>query len=432
MRLACVLAACGLGFVACQGGGEPDPSQPEPARGGRILAIEGGRLVELDSRTLRLVPGRSAPLDGRTGAAGISPNGARVAVGGRRSVRIVDLLRMKVVVDLSKPGGYASLVSWPQPGRLLVMNQVEGRQEVEALVLDPASGRLLVRRRLAARESWPFGAQRAGPAAVFLLHPVKGVGPVRLVRFDADGRLRVVRLHRIASGKRWTELQPGLDVVRDMWPALAVDEEGGRAFLVGGENFVAEVDLRTFRVEYHSLQRSVSLLKRLRNWFEPPAEAKASDWIQVGALWVGGGVIAVFGVRSVPFVEGGTLQERDEALGFRLVDTKDWSIRMIDEDVRWVHRSGDLLLAYASLWDSAPQERRGIGLRAYALDGRKLSHVLDARPIGGVQVVGNRAFALLDDAGTAAVVDVRTGKVLREIPVDEESTGIPDAVLRPD
>lgn len=432
MRHACVLAACTLALVGCRGGDEPDPSQPEPARGGRILAIEGGRLVELDSRTLRPVLGRSAPLDGRTGAAGISPNGARVAVGGSRSVRVIDLLRMKVVADLRKPSGYASLVSWPQPGRLLVVNEVEGREEVEALVLDASSGRMLVRRRLAARESWPFDVQRASAAAVFLLHPVEGVGPVRLVRFDGRGRLRVVYLHRIASGKQWTELQPGLDVVRDIWPALTVDEAAGRAFVVGSQNFVAEVDLRTFRVEYHSLQQSTSLLKRLRNWFEPPAEAKASDWTQLGALWIGDDVMAVFGVRSVPFVEDGTLQERDEPVGFRLVDTKDWSVRIIDEDADWVNRSGDLLLAYASRWHPTAQEHRSLGLRAYALDGRKRFHVLDARPISDVQVVGNRAFALLDDSGNAAVVDVRTGKVLREIPVDEERTGIPDPVLRPD
>jgi hypothetical protein len=388
--------------------------------------IDSGQLLELDSHTLRPVPGRSAPLGGFTGAAGISPDGTRVAVGGRRSVRVVALSSMEVVADLPKPRGYADLVSWPHPGRLLVVNEVEGQEEVETLLLDTDSRRILVRRRQAARESWPFGVQSADGAAVFLLHPVEGIGPVRLVRFDMRGRMRVVRLHRIASGKEWTR---GLDVIRDIWPALAIDEKGRRAFVLGSEDVVAEVDLQTFRVSYHSLQRSVSIAERLRNWFEPSAAAKTSDWIQLGALWVGNGVIAVFGVRSVPYMEDGVLQERDEPLGLRLVDTADWSFRVVDEDARWVERSDDQLLAYASLWDSAAQETRGIGLRGYALDGTRRFHVLDERPIAGVLALGDRAYALLDDAGTAAVVDLQTAKVQREFPVDDEASGIPDMVV---
>ncbi|MGH3042501.1 MAG: hypothetical protein ACRDNG_12325, partial [Gaiellaceae bacterium] len=204
MRLACLLSACAVALVACQSDDEPSPSRPASAGGETVLAIDGGQLLELDSRTLRPVPGRSAPLAGFTGAAGISPDETRIAVGGRRSVRVVELGSMEVVADLPKPRGYAGLVSWPRPGRLLVVNEVEGQEEVETLVLEAGSGRMLVQRRLAARESWPFGVQRAGSAAVFLLQPAEGVGPVRLVRFDVRGRLRVVRLNRIPSGTEWT------------------------------------------------------------------------------------------------------------------------------------------------------------------------------------------------------------------------------------
>ncbi|MGH3042193.1 MAG: hypothetical protein ACRDNG_10745, partial [Gaiellaceae bacterium] len=84
------------------------------------------------------------------------------------------------------------------------------------------------------------------------------------------------------------------------------------------------------------------------------------------------------------------------------------------------------------LWDSAAQEHRGIGLRAYTLDGKRRFQVLDERPIAGVQVLRDRVFALLDDAGSAAVVDIRSGKVLREFTVDEEAAGLPDLVVRSD
>jgi hypothetical protein len=413
VRLACLLSVFAVTVVACQLDDEPDRAQPEPSRGGTILAIEKGQLLELDSRTFRPIPGRSAPIGpGFTGAAGISADASRVAVGGRRSIHVVDLETMKAVSDLPKPRGYASLVVWPRPGRLIVVNEVERREVVEALVLSARSGRILERRRLAARESWPFDVQSAGDAAVFLLHPVERIGPVRLVHFDMHGRLHVIRLDRIASGHEWVD---GSDFVRDIWPALALDGREKRAFVTGSEELVAEVDLRTFRVEYHPLRQSVSLIDRFRNWLEPSAEAKAANWIRLGALWLGDGAMAVFGVHTVPLVEDGGLQERDEPLGFRLVDTEDWSVREIDEGAGWVERSGNLLLAYARLWDSETQDIRGIGLRAYTLDGERRFHALGDRAIAGVRELGDRAIAYLDDGDTGALVDLRTGGVTREL-----------------
>jgi hypothetical protein len=199
--------------------------------------------------------------------------------------------------------------------------------------------------------------------------------------------------------------------------------------VVGSEDVVAEVDLRTFSVKYQSLRPSVSMIERLRNWLEPTAEAKASDWIQMGALWAGDGVLAVFGVRSVPFVEDGGLQERDEPLGLKLVDTDEWSVRVIDEDAGWVERSGNLLLAHARLWHSAAQEIRGIGLRAYTLDGERRFHVLEDRPVAGVQVLGKRALVYLDDGDTGALVDLRTGAIILRKLTHRQ---MPDRVLRVD
>jgi hypothetical protein len=429
VRLVCLLSACVVALVACQSDEGPEPQRPASSGGGTILAIEGGKVLELDSRTLGPVAGRSARLGRSTGAAGISPTGSHVAVGGRRAIRVVDLAEMKVVTDLPKPRGYASLVSWPNARRLLVVNEVEGREEVEALILDPTSGRLVVRRRLDARESWPFDVQMADAAAVFLLHPVDSLGPVRLVHFDVGGRLRSVVLEGIVSGKQWEEVEPGTEVIRDVWPALAVDEEGGRAFVVGGGEVVAEVDLQTFRVEYRSLRPSVSMIERLRSWLEPTADAKASAWIRLRALWLGHDVLAVVGIRSVPFVEDGELQERDEPLGLKLVDTDAWSVRVIDEDAGGVERSGNLLLAYARLWDSATQELRGIGLRAYALDGERRFRVLEDRPVAGVQVLGDRALAYLDDGDTGTLVDLRTAAIVRRELTHRE---MPDRVLRVD
>lgn len=427
MRRACLLCVCLVPLLGCRGGEDPGALRQEPLPAEPILAVDGGKLLELDSLTLRPVPGRSAAVGEATGSAAISPDGTRVAVGRRSSLRIVELVSLRVVKDVPKPRGHAALVSWAPSGRILVVNEVPAQQRVEALVFDVVSGRLLVRRRVPGREGWPFGIREARGSAVFLLHPIVGIGPVRLVAVDAGGRVRVVRLHRIRAGSEWVD---GMDVVRDVWPALAVDEARGRAFVVAAGDMVAEVDLRTFGVSYHSFEEPTSLLGRMRSWLDPVAEAKASDWVQLGALWLGQGRIAVFGIRSVPFIQDEVLQERDQPLGLRFVDTEDWSVRVVDEQAGWCELSDGVLLAYASLWDSIDQRRHGIGLRAYSLQGTRRFHVLGEEPIAEVQPLRDRAIALLDDAGSVALVDLRTGEILRRLPRGEAGTGIPELVLR--
>jgi hypothetical protein len=426
MRLGWLAVVCALALAGCRSESARVESHPAPGTGGTGLVIVGGKLMELDAATLRPLAGRAVSLGRHDGAAGLAPDRKRVAVGGRRSLRIIDLRSMKVVADLPKPPGYTALVSWAHPGRLVVVNEVARRNQVEVLVFDPADGRLLVRNALPARDSWAFAPQAAAGEVVFLLHPLEGIGPARLVHVDSHGRSRVVRLARIASGYRWAEVAPGLEAVREVWPALAVDHDGGRAFVVGSHDVVAEVDMRTGGVEYHVLQESLSLADRLLNWLQPVAHAKASDWTQLGALWLGNGRLAVFGVQTVPWAEGDAVHERDEALGFRLVDTTDWTFRMIDDEVVWLQRAGDLVLATGGLWNSVTQERRGIGLRGYELDGTRRFQVLDDRVVDGVEAVGGRALVRLGDADEVAVVDLGSGRILDE-PTDGAT--IPDRVL---
>jgi hypothetical protein len=329
-------------------------------------------------------------------------------VGGWKSVRIVDLTRFEVVADLPKPHGYSRLVSWGDPGRIVVLNEVFRWNGIDVLVLDAVSGRLLSTRRFAAEDGWTSVARAAGGSVAFLLHPSGDIGPTRLIHVDQSGRSRLYRLDRIASGHEW--VGPS-SVFRDLWPGLALDSDGDHAYVVGADDLVAEVDLERGRVEYHSLAPSVSLAARFRNWLEPSAEAKASDWTQLGALWLRDGRLALFGNRTVPLIDGDTHHEVGEALGFRLVDTTDWSARMIDDEVIWMERSGDVLLAWGHLWSSVTETYSGIGLRAYDLNGEALFHVLGDRRVEAVSIVGTMALAKLAEGQGTFAVDLVNGQV---------------------
>jgi hypothetical protein len=415
-----------VALSACRSEEEaPVRTKPASTSAATALVVRGGRLAEVDAHTLE-PRGRAVHLRGHNGDVDLAPDGTRAAVGGWKSVRIVDLTRFEVVADLPKPHGYSRLVSWGDPGRIVVVNEVFRRNGIDVLVLDIDSGRLLSSRRFAAEDGWTSVARAAGGSVAFLLHPIGDIGPTRLVHVDRTGRSRLYRLDRIASGNEWVESS---SVIRDLWPGLALDSHGAHAYVVAADDLVAAVDLERGRLEYHSLEPSVSLAARLWNWLEPSAEAKASDWTQIGALWLGDGRLALFGQRAVPIIEGDTLDEVGEGLGFRLVDTDDWSVRTVDDEVVWMDRSGDMLLAWGNLWSSVTGEFRGIGLRAYDLNGEELFHVLSDQRVDTAATVGGRALVTLPDEGGTIAVDLDNGRVLPE-PV--EPVYVPSRVVRTD
>jgi hypothetical protein len=408
VRWICVLLGLVLLLAACRDAEEAGV-RPEQATAADLteLVVRRGRLAEIDARTLEPV-GRVVHLRGHNGDVDLAPDGTRAAVGGWKSVRIVDLTSFEVVADLPKPHGYSRLVSWGDPGRIVVVNEVFRWNSIDVLVLDAVSGRLLSTRRFAAEDGWTSVARAAGGSVAFLLHPSGDIGPTRLIHVDQSGRSRLYRLDRIASGHEW--VGPS-SVFRDLWPGLTLDSDGAHAYVVGADDLVAEVDLERGRVEYHSLEPSVSLAARFRNWLEPSAEAKASDWTQLGALWLGDGRLAIFGSRTVPLIDDDTHHEVGEALGFRLIDTADWSVRMVDDEVIWMERSEDVLLAWGHLWSSVTETYSGIGLRAYDLNGEALFHVLGDRRVEAVSIVGTMALAKLAEGQGTFVVDLVNGQV---------------------
>jgi hypothetical protein len=71
-----------------------------------------------------------------------------------------------------------------------------------------------------------------------------------------------------------------------------------------------------------------SVFERFRSWLDPAAGAKGSNGPIRDAVWVGDGLLAVTGVETTASAGG---RIADVADRLRLVDTDDWTYRLLDD-----------------------------------------------------------------------------------------------------
>ena len=363
---------------------------------GKVLAIESSRaqdfLVRVDANSLRRVSNRLA-LGEHASAWSFSPDGRRLAIGFIQShvVRIIDVRRMKPIARIPTWSGGIRTLAWVSPRRLL------GWEDAGLFVLDPVA-----RKRHAPRET-PGNvlvAQRAGNRLVLLAASPIEIGPARLAVVGPNGAVRSVLLDRIRAG----EIEaPGGESYR---PALVLDP-AGRAYVVGAEDEpAAAVDLERMTVTYHEPERERSVFARLRDWLEPAAEAKvplAGSW-RFGAF-LGDAKLAVWGYDSVPT---GPEQVETRPAGLSVIDTSDWTRRVIDADA-WhaAVADGTLLVTY-----------RDGGLSGFTPAGQRRYHLFQRETLGVVATFGERAFVAFDRK-PVLVLEAATGDVLgtrRDVP----------------
>jgi hypothetical protein len=418
-----LIAAVVAAAVVFSASGTSPPATGEPAAEPRIsrligLASEGGpALVGVDRRTLRPRPGERIDL-GRQGCASrsggmmcsdvppwsFSPDRSRLAVVRNdgavgRSLRLVDVGRMRVVKDIPISGGSVGLVSWAGKRRLLAVQEDCCDEKQQLLVVDVAERRIEARRPL---DGTVLRVARTPDELVLLVAPAGRIGAAWLAVADRDGGLRFLALDRTLAGTRTIDGEGHRSEQR--LPGLAVDPARRRAFVVG-PGLIADVDLARGAVSYHEPSRPVSLLGRLRDWLDPVAHAKGVTGPARSAHWLGGGVLAVTGYEE----EGphGDREPRIRPAGLSLVDTRTWTVRTVDRGATDVRVTGDLLLATGSSSESS------IGLTAYGFDGRKRFQRFDNRPAWINQVYGRRAYvgvAARSGGELGHVVDLATGR----------------------
>jgi hypothetical protein len=440
MRRAVVVGIAGLALLGSGSVARPDTRSapiafqaPKP-RGpllGIVEADGGARLVRVNPRSLRPL-GRRGPKVPASWAWAFSPDRSHLVLPSHRqatraapraSLRFVDVRQMRSLGVVSLGPGTVDALAWVAPDRLLVVHQLCCSGTFDVVVVAPRGPRVLQRTKV---EGDLVSVVSTRDELVVLVAPAGRIGPSRLFVFDARGRVRAVPLDGIWAGRDRPEQESAPYVARHRYPGVAVDREGRRIIVVPADGPISTVDLSSLAVEYHTLSEPRSLLRRLRSWLEPVAQAKASDGTSRQALWLGGGLIAVTGSDDRTFVgPDATVSLRTVPAGLSLIDTNAWTLRRVDDAVSHVSRTGNLLLARAYSWDSSTQRQGAFGLAAFGLDGSKRFHVFAGKQLTQLRIYGDRAYVgldgtvrvgaahiRLDDGSAFKVVDLATGRII--------------------
>jgi len=252
---------------------------------------------------------------------------------------------------------------------------------------------------------------------VLLASPLERIGPVRLQVVDDQGRLRSVELHRVKAGYQnppdWD--RPGAyGISRDA--GLAVDPDGGRAFVIAADAPVAEVDLASLRVTYRHLRQPASLLRRMAHWLVPPAQAKQVAGAWRSACWLGEGTLAVWGASSS--ITGATVETQRQEVrrsGLKLIDTRGWTVRTLDPAAETAGWRAGRLLTFGGTWDHEAQRENGAGVTIHGPGGRPQQHLLGTRAVMDAQLNGDLLYASVDlgrEEHGRVVASLRDGRVV--------------------
>lgn len=341
MKVAAVLLA---GLMLAVSAAQAGPRATAPVLGFDWTRETHRTLAWFDPATLDRLPGRQAPLGDHTGSWAFSPDRTLLAASSsdRGTIRIVDARSMRVVRDL-RVGSTASNIgslAWVGAQRLLAVS-AEGSEGEGAMlyVLDVRRGRVLRRVRL---EQNVWGFARVSGGAAYLQLAIGSFAPVRVAVTDAGGNVRSVVLDRITGGSIISDEGSNDPTANHRVPGFAVDPAGARAFVVGVDLTVAEIDLATLAVRYHTLGGSRTLAKSLNG----PSRY---------AVWLGGDTLAVGGEEWSTTGTGSDRKVTATPLGVRLVDTAAWTDRLVDPDAAFFQTAADGLLASHGILITGPR-----------------------------------------------------------------------------
>jgi hypothetical protein len=344
----------------------PGWSDAEPASGrqpvGVFSRIDGGAQI-----LARLAPGSLRPGRPRLRLGeyhqdwSFSPDGSQLALGMGgasptcgRGICIVDVGTMRIAGWV--PGSTAvEAIGWLRPRRIVGVDQSGA-----VFVADPVTETVIRSRDLPFSPYGPAVARTSDGLAVLIRSR-----PPQLVVANAHGDVRSVALPRIERGA-----------------ALASAPRGKRAFVTSARGPVAEVSLRTMAVRYHRVPI--------------PHDARRLE-----ALWLGDGRLAVYG---------------DPNAGVTVIDTSTWTARTVAPGATSARLAGGRLLVYSE--PGFRPRSRGVGLRVYTRDGRRLvRHLFGDRKLQ-VEVLGANVAVFRPDefrARATEIVRARTGALVRTV-----------------
>jgi hypothetical protein len=390
-----------LALLALAGLPAPAAAQESSADAPLIRMRDGhgsDLLFRLNPRTLQQV-GR--PIRTFRGGSGldISADGSRLAFadgarrGGRGArIHFVDIAGWRSM-GVARAGRHGWLnVAWVSPDRVVaIAGEGFGRQRL--LWVDAKTRRVVARRAFA---GWSVNVLEVPGGLAVVLGPREGVGPLRILMLDPSGGIRTITVEGIEAGARYAD-RGG----RVLTPGVAVDREGGRLFAVAARGLlVAEVDLASGAVDYHSLGASAS-------------KGNADIWWR-HAVCAGDGRLAVTGDHW-PAVRGRGPSNGPVPFGLRMIDTSTWTIETLDSRTDAMHVAGDTVLASGTRWFDNGRRSESTGLLAFDEAGRRAFTRFRGRPVTLLGSRGRLGYVWIRRTRTAHVIDLDDGRTLNEI-----------------
>lgn len=373
------LAGVLLAFVA---------ASPASGKVGDLYALRYGARMNLlvPYDPVRLVPSGPAIRLGHFARAwSMSPDrsrfvaaaGWRPARGAPAALRFVNLASGRTEGTLTLPGERRSVTAtaWVR-GRVLVV--VSGSDSTTVYSTDPDT-RLVVSQVELPGVVVVVG-ERIRTGIVLLLATPGLIGPATVAVVDQSPRVRTVLLDRVSIGMTVTGTgSERRTTIRR--PGLAVVPFGNRAFVFGADEPMAAIDLRTLAVRYPPLRTVAAAAKR------------GDGSVRTAAALPDGRVV----VSGYDFgVAGSTV--------LQLVDPQDWSIRALAPASSWFRVGGGMVFTHGT---------RGTGLRILKPSGAVIE-LFPRLSVADVQVVGPRALVTFGAKQKAAVVELGTGRVVRQ------------------
>ena len=326
----------------------------------------------------------------------MSPDGSRLAFadGWHRGSRIhfvnIAAWRSMGVVRLGRRGWLT--VGWVSPHSVVAIAG-EGPDRQRLLWVDAKSRKVVARRPFA---GWTVNTVAVPGGLAVALGPREGVGPLRILLLDPSGGVRTITLDGIEAGSHYAD-RGG----RVLTPAVTVDQEGGRMFVVAARGLlVAEVDLASGAVAYHSLGASAS-------------KGNVDVWWR-HAVWAGDGRIAVTGDHWAP-VRGRGAYDGPVPFGVRIIDTSAWTIATLDPRPDTIHVAGDTVLAVGTRWFDAGRHPKSTGLLAFDDREQRAFTRFRGRPVVLLGSRGALGYVWVRRTRTAHVIDLRDGRTLHTL-----------------
>jgi WD40-like Beta Propeller Repeat len=358
-------------------------------------------LFRVNPRTLQQVGRPIRTFRNGTGLS-ISPDGTRLAFADgahprhprarRRTARIhfVDLAKWRSM-GVARAGRHGWLtVGWAGRDRLVaIAGEGFGRQR---LLWVDARTRTVVARR--SYSGWTVNTLPIAGGLALVLGPHEGVGPIRILVLDPSGGVRTINVDGIEAGANYDERGQVLT------PAIAVSPDGARLYAVAARGLlVAEVELATGAVSYHSLGASAS-------------KGNIAVWWRA-AVWAGDGRIALTGDHWPR--PRGRLPDGPIPFGVRVIDTRTWSIATLDPRPDTIHVAGETVLAAGTRYFDAGQRTESTGLLAFDVTGRRAWTRFRGRPVALLGSRGSLVYAWVRRKHTAYVLDRDSGRTLHTI-----------------